>query len=99
MSDVPPNSVHPLTREEWRSWLARHHQQAENVWLITYKKAAGKPTLSYDEAVEEALCFGWIDSLPRKLDEERKMLYFAPRKPGSGWAVVGRVLIKTASSV
>ncbi|MGJ3247395.1 MAG: YdeI/OmpD-associated family protein [Elainellaceae cyanobacterium] len=86
MSEVPPNSVHPLTREEWRSWLTRHHQQAENVWLITYKKATGKPTLSYDEAVEEALCFGWIDSLPRKLDEERKMLYFAPRKPGSGWS-------------
>ncbi|MEB3355263.1 MAG: YdeI/OmpD-associated family protein [Synechococcales bacterium] len=86
MNEVPPNSTHPLSREEWRDWLAANHQQAENVWLITYKKSTGKPTLSYDDAVEEALCFGWIDSLPRKLDDERKMLYFAPRKPGSGWS-------------
>lgn len=86
MPEAPPNSTHPLTRDEWRVWLERNHQQAEHVWLITYKQGTGKPTFSYDAAVEEALCFGWIDSLPRKLDDERKMLYFAPRKPGSGWS-------------
>lgn len=85
-TSAPDNSVHPLTRDEWRHWLAENHDKAKNVWLITYKKATGKPTFSYEEAVEEALCFGWIDSLPRKLDEERKMLYFAPRKVGSGWS-------------
>ncbi|MGF1515538.1 MAG: YdeI family protein [Elainellaceae cyanobacterium] len=86
LPDVPPNSTHPLTRDDWRAWLRENHLRAENVWLITYKKSSGQPTLSYDDAVEEALCFGWIDSVPRKLDEARKMLYFAPRKPGSGWS-------------
>lgn len=86
MPDLPPNTTHPKTRDAWRSWLAEHHARDEGVWLIRYKKAAGKPTVSYDEAVEEALCFGWIDSLARKLDDERTMLYFAPRKAGSGWS-------------
>ncbi|MEL6381998.1 MAG: YdeI/OmpD-associated family protein [Cyanobacteria bacterium J06626_18] len=86
MTDAPPNSFHALTAEDWRAWLADNHQTAENIWLITYKKATGQPTFSYDTAVEEALCFGWIDSLPRKLDDARKMLYFAPRKSGSGWS-------------
>ena len=86
MPEPPPNSTHPETRAAWRDWLAEHHARDEGVWLIRYKQAAGKPTVSYDEAVEEALCFGWIDSLPRKLDAERTMLYFAPRKAGSGWS-------------
>lgn len=86
MTEVPTNSIHALTRADWRNWLTQNHQTAPNVWLITYKKAIGKPTFSYDAAVEEALCFGWIDSLPRRLDSDRKMLYFAPRKMGSGWS-------------
>lgn len=80
------NSVHPLSRTVWREWLEQNHAQAQGVWLITYKKASGKPVLSYDDAVEEALCFGWVDSKPAKLDHERSMLYFAPRKPKSGWS-------------
>lgn len=82
----PANSVHPLTRAEWRAWLEKNHTRTEGVWLISYKKAAKKPAVSYDEAVEEALCFGWIDSKPGKLDDERTMLYFAPRKRGSKWS-------------
>jgi len=84
--EPPPNSVHPPTPADWRAWLAANHTRAEGVWLITYKKAAGKPTLSYEASVEEALCFGWVDSKGGKLDEERTMLYFAPRKAGSGWS-------------
>lgn len=56
------------------------------VWLVLYKKATGKPRLSYDEMVEETLAFGWVDSKGNKLDEARTMLYFAPRKPGGGWS-------------
>ena len=82
----PPNSTHPKTRAAWRAWLAKHHTQTAGVWLISYKKATGKPAVSYDEAVEEALCFGWVDSKGNKLDDERTMLWFAPRKPGSGWS-------------
>lgn len=86
MSDEPENAFHPLTRTEWRAWLEENHSRAEGIWLISYKKAAAKPRVEYEEAVEEALCFGWIDSKPNKLDAERTMLWFAPRKPGTGWS-------------
>jgi len=86
MAEPPENAAHPKTRAEWRAWLGAHHARSEGVWLVFFKKATGKPRVTYDEAVEEALCFGWIDSKPGKLDEERSMLYFAPRKPGSGWS-------------
>jgi uncharacterized protein YdeI (YjbR/CyaY-like superfamily) len=83
---APPNSVHPLSRQAWRKWLMEHHQRAEGVWLISYKKATGKPRFDYEEAVQEALCFGWIDSKANKLDDERSMLWFAPRKRATGWS-------------
>ena len=90
MVNVPDNSIHPLTRAEWRLWLEQHHTQNEGVWLIGYKKATGKSRFDYDEAVEEALCFGWIDSKPNKLDEERSLLWFAPRKLGTGWSKLNK---------
>ena len=62
MPTPPPNSIHPRSRAEWRRWLEENHIRPDGVWLISYKKAPGKPRLDYDEAVEEALCFGWIDS-------------------------------------
>ncbi len=92
--DPPSNSVHPKTRAEWRAWLSEHHQQEAGVWLVTYKKATGKPRIDYDEAVEEALCFGWVDSKPATLDDERSMLYFAPRKAGTGWSKVNKQRIE-----
>lgn len=86
MTTPPDNSIHPETRAEWRAWLEQNHAQGQGVWLISYKKASGKPRMEYDEAVEEALCFGWIDSKPNSLDDERSMLWFAPRKAGTGWS-------------
>jgi uncharacterized protein YdeI (YjbR/CyaY-like superfamily) len=83
---IPANSFHALTRAEWRAWLAANHAVMSGVWLISYKKASGKPAMSYEESVEEALCFGWVDSKGGKIDDERTMLYFAPRKKGSGWS-------------
>jgi uncharacterized protein YdeI (YjbR/CyaY-like superfamily) len=83
---LPANTTHPKTRAEWRAWLLAHHARDEGVWLITYKKATGKPRVEYEDAVEEALCFGWVDSKPNKLDDERSMLWFAPRKGGTGWS-------------
>lgn len=94
MSETPPNSIHPQTRAEWRAWLAQHHTQTAGVWLISYKKATGKPQFSYDAAVEEALCFGWIDSKPNKLDSERSMLWFAPRKSGTGWSRLNKTRVE-----
>jgi uncharacterized protein YdeI (YjbR/CyaY-like superfamily) len=86
MREPPKNSFQALSRVEWRSWLEQNHTRDEGVWLITYKQSSAKLRLSYDEMVEEALCFGWVDSKPGKLDDERTMLYFAPRKGGSGWS-------------
>lgn len=90
MVKVPDNSIHPKTREEWRAWLEQHHARNEGVWLIRYKKTTGKAQLDYEEAVEEALCFGWIDSKPNKLDDERSLLWFAPRKSGTGWSKLNK---------
>jgi uncharacterized protein YdeI (YjbR/CyaY-like superfamily) len=86
MVPIPLHSIHPLSRGQWRAWLLANHQQTTGVWLISYKKGTGQPRFDYEESVEEALCFGWIDSKPRALDEERSMLWFAPRKRGTGWS-------------
>ncbi len=90
MIKAPPNSIHPKSRSAWRKWLEAHHTQTTGVWLVSYKKATGKPRMEYDEAVEEALCFGWVDSKPNKLDEERSLLWFAPRKAGTGWSKLNK---------
>lgn len=84
----------PASREEWRSWLAEHHASARGVWLVYHKKTAGKPTVSYDAAVEEALCFGWIDSKTQRVDEERYRQVFTPRKPGSVWSALNKQRIE-----
>lgn len=81
-------------RAEWRAWLTANHTRADSIWLVTFKKAAGKRYLPYDNIVEEALCFGWIDSLGRTLDQERTMLLLSPRKAGSGWSKVNKERIE-----
>lgn len=78
------------SREAWRDWLTANHTRSAGVWLVTFKKHTRNKYLSNDDIVEEALCFGWIDSLPRKLDEDRTMLWLAPRQPGSGWSKLNK---------
>lgn len=73
-------------RASWRAWLEAHHSREAGVWLVSFKKATGKPRVEYEDAVEEALCFGWIDSVVRPLDADRTMQLFSPRKPRSPWA-------------
>lgn len=73
-------------RKVWRSWLKEHYKSEEEIWLIFYKKSAGKPNISYNDAVEEALCFGWIDSVRKGLDENSLAHRFTPRKPRSGYS-------------
>jgi uncharacterized protein YdeI (YjbR/CyaY-like superfamily) len=94
MKEPPPNSIHPKTRSEWRRWLEEHHTQKDGVWLISYKRSSGKSRVEYEEAVEEALCFGWIDSKLVTLDEERTMQWIAPRKPGSIWAKSNKLRVE-----
>lgn len=92
LDDAP--QVHAETRAEWRAWLADRGSQT-SVWLVSWRKATGRPAVSYDDAVSEALAVGWVDSIPRKIDDERTMLYFAARKKGSGWARPNKIRIET----
>lgn len=78
--------VHPHDRAAWRAWLIQHHATQRGVHLASWRKPSGREPLDYGEAVEEALCVGWVDSKGGKLDDDRGLLWFAPRNPRSGWA-------------
>ena len=78
--------VGPFDRAAWRAWLIANHERSRGVYLASWKRATGRTNVSYVEAVEEALCVGWVDSTQRQLDDERTIQWFSPRKPGSGWA-------------
>ena len=77
-------------RAQWRAWLKKHHARTVGIWLVHWKKAHPDKHIGYEAIVQEALCFGWIDSLPRKLDEHRSMLYLSPRKPKSVWSAINK---------
>lgn len=82
--------LHVTTREEWRAWLEENHSCKKEIWLIYYKKHTGKHTIPYDDAVKEALCFGWIDSIVRRIDEARYARKFTPRKDKSVWSELNK---------
>jgi uncharacterized protein YdeI (YjbR/CyaY-like superfamily) len=86
IADLPPDAVLVRTAAEWRRWLQRHPGRDQGVWLVTYRAGSGEPAPGHDAMVAQALCFGWVDSRPRRLDARRTMLWFAPRRPGSAWA-------------
>lgn len=79
-------TLHVTTREDWRAWLAGHHSTETEVWLVFAKQHTGKPRVSYDDAVEEALCYGWIDSIVRKMDDDHYAQKFTPRKDRTRWS-------------
>ena len=81
-------TLYVTTRRDFRRWLRQNHGKASEIWLVRYKKASGKPTLDYVEAVEEAICFGWIDNIEKSMDAERYALRFSPRRPKSNWTAV-----------
>ena len=83
-------TFYPKARKAWRQWLQKHHAKEAGVWLIFYKRNSGKPSVSYGEAVEEALCFGWIDSLMNPIDEEKYKQKFTPRKVKSVWSALNK---------
>lgn len=88
------NEYYPAGRKAWRKWLQKNHAAATHVWLLLYKKHSDKPSLSYADVVEEALCFGWIDSKPNKRDDESYFLFIAPRKPKSVWSALNKKRIE-----
>lgn len=81
---------YPTNQKEWRLWLAKNHLQKDAVWVVFYKQKAGKPTINWSNAVDEALCFGWIDSIKKTLDEERSIQFFSKRKPQSTWSKINK---------
>lgn len=81
-------------RDEWRQWLEEHHDSESGVWLIYYKKHVKKKSVRYEEAVEEALCFGWIDSTAKRIDDEKFMQRYTPRKEASNWSQSNKLRVK-----
>jgi uncharacterized protein YdeI (YjbR/CyaY-like superfamily) len=86
--------VTPKSREQWRAWLERNHAASIGVWVVFAKKHTGLPTLSYEDAVQEALCFGWIDSLMKSIDDRFHMQMFTPRKAKSAWSVSNKARLE-----
>ena len=83
--------IYVKTREEWREWLKNNHHYQEGIWLVYYKKHTGKPRIPYEDAVEEALCFGWIDSTVKRVDEETYVQKFTPRRNRSVWSKLNKM--------
>ncbi len=91
LDDAP--FVHADDRETWRAWLEAHHATVRRAWLVMWRPRSGRQGLDYEAAIEEALCFGWVDSTAGAYDEERGKLYFAQRKPHSGWAASNKARV------
>lgn len=85
---------YPTSQTEWRKWLKKNHHSKQSVWLVCYKKKSKKPTIQWSEAVDEALCFGWIDSKRIPVDEEKFMQFFSKRKSKGTWSKVNKAKIK-----
>lgn len=79
-------TLYVTDRKQWRKWLQKHHNNEFEIWLVSYRKGSGKPSIPYNDAVEEALCFGWIDSVVKKFGEDGRVQRFSPRKPKSRWS-------------
>ena len=86
--------VGPFDRAAWRAWLEQNHALSSGVHLVSWRRGSGRSSVPYEEAVEEALCVGWIDSVAGRLDAERALQWFSPRRPGSGWASTNKARIE-----
>lgn len=87
---MTPNTIICKNRQEWRNWLEKNHNSEKEIWLVYYKKHTKKQTVYYDEAVEEALCYGWIDSTVRSIDDEKYCQKYTPRNKKSNWSELNK---------
>lgn len=87
-------TFYPTNREEWRDWLKENHDFKQSIWLVQYRKKANIPSITWNEAVDEALCFGWIDSIKKKLNEEATIQFFSRRKPNGTWSKINKEKIQ-----
>ncbi|MFH0808211.1 MAG: YdeI/OmpD-associated family protein [archaeon] len=83
-------TIYLIERKDWRKWLARNHDKEKDIWLVYYRKSSGKPRISYNDAVEEAICYGWIDGIVKGIDEERFAQRFSPRRKKSNLSAINR---------
>ncbi|WP_342331221.1 YdeI/OmpD-associated family protein [Pedobacter sp. FW305-3-2-15-E-R2A2] len=84
----------PASQQDWREWLIENHSSKQSVWLVYYKKKCNVPTINYSDAVDEALCFGWIDSTKKSLDDDTFMQFFCKRKPNSVWSKINKLKVE-----
>lgn len=84
----------PTSRQDWRTWLIEHHASVPSIWIVCYKQKSGIPTITWSDAVDEALCFGWIDSTRRSVDENTFVQFFCQRKPKSNWSKINKEKVK-----
>lgn len=94
MKNKKIETFYPTSQTDWRLWLEENHISKDAVWLVYYKKKANKPTLTWSNAVDEALCFGWIDSKAETVDHESFRQYFCKRKPNSTWSKINKVKVE-----
>jgi uncharacterized protein YdeI (YjbR/CyaY-like superfamily) len=94
MKEKSIETICPQSRQHWRQWLQENHDKKQSIWLVYYKKKSNLPTVNWSEAVDEALCFGWIDSQKKSIDEEKYMQFFCRRKSNSTWSKVNKAKIQ-----
>lgn len=90
MQHTEVETFYPKNKEEWRAWLKENHDSMQSVWLLQYKQKSAMPSISWSEAVDEALCFGWIDSTRKSIDGESFIQFFTKRKPKSNWSKINK---------
>ncbi|GLU54737.1 YdeI/OmpD-associated family protein [Dyadobacter frigoris] len=94
MTEKEVKTFYPATRQQWRTWLEENQDKEKSVWLIFYKNKSNTPTITWSDAVDEALCFGWIDSIAKPVDEEKFMRFFSRRKANSVWSGINKEKVR-----
>lgn len=94
MQNQEIETFYPASQKEWRAWLQKNHDSTQAIWLVQYKVKSGIPSISWSEAVDEALCFGWIDSIRKSVDHEKFIQCFSKRKPKSAWSKINKAKIE-----
>jgi uncharacterized protein YdeI (YjbR/CyaY-like superfamily) len=92
MQDI--ETFYPASSQDWRAWLIENHNVKQSIWLVCYKKQANVPTITWSDAVDEALCFGWIDSTRKSVDSDKFIQFFTRRKPSSNWSKINKAKIE-----
>ena len=94
MKQTDKETFYPKSQKDWREWLEKNHDSKQSIWLVCYKKQANKPTINWSDAVDEALCFGWIDSTRKSVGDDMFIQFFTRRKPNSAWSKINKAKVE-----